>query len=749
MVGYLKDIYFSFPVQLLLLSFRRYQFLLFFWIFLLVAIVGRFGATVGLPAAFLDPEYLGKVGYLSFAVVGIGFGAMFVTWNVVMYILHSHRYPFMACLQYPLGMFILNNSLIPAAFVIAYFISVILFQIQNEYQSILDITFYLFGFSAGFTLVLLVSGIYFNLTNKNAGSVMEENKQNLWRKKKMKRVRMGNDAELMRMNRVDYYITNRLNIRHTRTIEHYDPQLHQLVFRRHHWNAFIAFVVSFALIILMGFFIELPFFQFPIAATSFFFACILMSLFGMLLYWTGGWGTTAIILLLLIGNQLTKYDFFDVKNRVYGLNYHTEQSLYTTDNFRRLSSDSLIENDKKHFIGILEKWKEKNINPKYPYKKPTLYFINTSVGGSRSAMFSTCIMQDCDSMAGGKLLDKTFMMSGTSGGMFGVTLLRELFLEKKKGVPVKLHDRKYAMDVAKDLLNPIAVATLSNDILVPFHRFSLGEHEYVKDRGYIFEKFYSRNTGFPFEKTLKDYEKDETEARVPLVVYHATVMNDSRRFFITPQPVSFLMRPIGSNQSGDQLTVDGIDFCRLFEKQDGKNLLATSALRMDATFPFILPNPVLPTTPPTYVMDGGIVDNTGVEVTFRFLQVFKEWINENTDGVVLIQIRDSEKEPEPEEQQQKTLFSRLFDPIGSIYANSDNVQNFQMDQKLSYINEELKGRLTLLMFEYTSEDKNQKAAMSFHLTSRDKKDILRSLKRKNNVAVFERLKQQLEKESKP
>ncbi|MBL0309002.1 MAG: hypothetical protein IPP77_04785 [Bacteroidetes bacterium] len=746
---FLKDLFYSFPVQLLLLSFRRYQFLLFFWVFLLVAIVGKFGTTIGLPAAFLDPEYMGHVGYLSFAVVGIGFGAIFITWNVVMYILHSHRFPFMACLQYPLGMFILNNSIIPAAFLIAYFTSIILFQIQYEYQTFLDLTFDLCGFIAGFSLVLLISGAYFNLTNKNAGSIIEENQQNLWRKKRMRKARLNEDLDITRPNRVDFYLTNKLNIRHTRTIESYDARLHQLVFKRHHWNAFIAFLVSFALIILMGFFIEKPFFQFPIAATSFFFACILMSLFGMLLYWTGGWGTMAIIFLLVAGNQLTKYDLFGLQSRVYGLNYQTEKATYNTKTFQKISSNALIEEDKAHFLQILENWKRKNTDTLYPDRKPKLYFINASVGGSRSAMFVTTVLQGCDSLSKGALFDKTFLISGTSGGMFGVTLLRELFLQKKKGVPINMGDRKYAYDVAKDLLNPIAVSTLSNDILVPFHKFKVGGYEYVKDRGYIFEKFYCRNTGFPFEKTLKDYEQEETKANIPLIIYHTTVMNDSRRFFITPQPVSFLMRPVGGNQTGDPLTVDGIDFCRFFEKQNGKNLLVTSAMRMDATFPLILPNPVLPTEPATHVMDGGIVDNMGVEVTFRFLKVFKDWINENTSGVVLIQIRDSEKEPEPEETKKKTLLSRMFDPIGSIYSNSGNVQNFQMDQKMNYVNEELKGNLKLVTFEYTSENRDAKAAMSFHLTSRDKEDIIRSLNRKNNVAAFGELNTVLNAESKP
>jgi hypothetical protein len=298
--------------------------------------------------------------------------------------------------------------------------------------------------------------------------------------------------------------------------------------------------------------------------------------------------------------------------------------------------------------------------------------------------------------------------------------------------------------VAKDLLNPIAISILSNDVLVAFHKFKVGNYEYSKDRGYAFEKFYCRNTGFRFDKTLNDYKDAEFKAKVPLIIYHTTIMNDSRRFFISPHPVSFLMRPYGRNAEGNQLAVDGIDFCRFFEKQDGKNLLVTSAMRMDATFPFILPNPVLPTEPPTYVMDGGALDNTGVETTFRFLQTFKEWINKNTAQVVIIQIRDTKKEEEPEEQKQKTLFARLTDPLGTVYTNMDNMQDFLIDQKLNYIDEELRGKLKFVLFEYTSDKEEEKAAMSMHINSRDKKDILRSLYRTNNRAAFNKLQHLLQ-----
>ena len=737
----LKEIYYSFPVQMFLLSLKRQQLLLVFWIFLTVVIVGKFGERFGVPAVFLDPEYLGQVDYLSFAVVGLGFGAMYVTWNVVMYILHSYRFPFMATLSYPVGMFFINNSITPLAFIIAYFTAIVNFQVNNEFKGYGVIFFDLLGFTAGFIFMILLTATFFSLTNKNAGTIIDANKERIRTKKTVRKVQFDDALEQLHVNRVDYYVTNSFGVRHTRTIHNYDPKLHQLVFKRHHWNAFVAFVCAFALLIAAGFWIENPFFQFPTAASAFLFVCVLMSLFGMFLYWTGGWGSTAIIVFLVFANQLTKYDLFGLQNSVFGLNYHTERASYNLEKFRTLSTDSIIEKDKKYITQILENWKAKNTDPKDPTRKPILYFISVSGGGLRSGMFVMSVLQDCDSLAGGKLLDKTFLMTGASGGMFGTTYFRELFLQKKEGRAINIDDRQYAFNAAKDLLNPIAISILSNDGLVPMHKFKLNNNTYAQDRGYIFEKFYCRNTGFPFDKTIHDYKNAEYKAEIPMMIYYTTVMNDSRRFFISPQPVSFLMRPYGKNAEGNQLAVDGIDFCRFFEKQDGANLLVTSAMRMDATFPFILPNPVLPTDPPTYVMDGGVLDDAGIEPTFRFLESFKSWINKNTAGVVVIEIRDAEKEGEPKEQLQTTMMSRFTDPLGTVYSNMDRMQDFLIDQKFNYIDDELRGKLNFVIFEYTADKKkDEKAAMSMHLTLRDKNDIIKSLGRSNNVAAFNKLK---------
>lgn len=737
MLTLFKDIYFSFPFQLLLLSFKRHQFLLFFWVFLLIIIIGKFGTHIGVPAVFLDPEYLGNVGYLSFAIVGLGFGAMYVTWNVVIYILHSHRFPFMASLQYPLGMFFINNSLIPGIFIIAYFVTIYNHQIRNEYQTLGDVVLGMLGFAAGFLLVILVTALYFNFTNRDAETLIKSLEPE---GKKRRKVPYDEIRYSHQYTRVDFYITNRLNIRHTRLVEHYGPSLQQIVFRRHHLNAFVAFIMAFALLISIGFFLNNPFFQIPIAASSFLFLSILMSLTGMFLYWTGTWGSIALIIFVLVANQLTKYDLFGAQSRAYGLNYETEKAAYTLENLRSLCTDSMIASDREYFLPVLENWKKKNINPRNPSDKPVMYLINVSGGGLRAAMYTSVVLQSCDSVIGGGLFDKTFMICGASGGMLGATNLREVFLRQKEGYNANWCDYKHTENVSKDLLNPVALTILSNDALLPYHKFKLGDYRYFVDRGYALEKGFCQNTDFRFDKTIDDYKQAEYDARIPLMIYHTAIMNDSRRYFISPHPVSFLMRPLGKNAFDNKLEIDGVDFCKFFEKQEGKKLLVTSAMRMNATFPFILPNPVLPSEPPTYVMDGGALDNFGVETTIRFLKTFKDWINKNTSGVVIIQIRDTEKAEEPEETTQKTLFARLTDPLGTVYTNMENMQDFLTDYRIDDMDEELRGKLRFILFEYTADKKDEKAAMSFHLTARDKNDILRSLNRFSNTTAFKKVK---------
>src|SRR6186713_2237674 len=61
---------YSFPIQLLLNNVKRNVVLLFCWVILFAMITGSFGKYLGIPYLFLDPEYLNKVNFKSFFIMG-------------------------------------------------------------------------------------------------------------------------------------------------------------------------------------------------------------------------------------------------------------------------------------------------------------------------------------------------------------------------------------------------------------------------------------------------------------------------------------------------------------------------------------------------------------------------------------------------------------------------------------------------------------------------------------------------------
>ena len=89
------------------------------------------------------------------------------------------------------------------------------------------------------------------------------------------------------------------------------------------------------------------------------------------------------------------------------------------------------------------------------------------------------------------------------------------------------------------------------------------------------------------------------------MLFSSVVTRDSRTMLISTQPISFLMRPVYDTQRITGMDPDAVDFGAFFTKQNPMNMRLLTALRMNATFPYVLPNVWLPTNPVVDVMDAG------------------------------------------------------------------------------------------------------------------------------------------------
>ena len=741
----LTDIIYSFPVQLLALHLRSNLLLLGTWGLLAMSLTGHFGGKFGLRYLFVSPEYLGEVGFWSFFYVGVGFGALVMSWNLTTYLLSAYKFSFLASLSRPFTKFAFNNVLIPGGFAVLFLVSQIWFELYFELRQLSEVLYHSLAFFTGFLALVGVLALYFNFTNKDIFSLVKSNDALVLEGT----IAPGRDdrpvIEDIKRNRnqwrVDTYLTQTFRPRLVRSVAHYDTELLLRVFRQNHLNALIVQLFTLIVLVLLGAFLERPACQIPTGASIFLLGSIVVAIAGAISYWFNKWRITALIVLLFLINQLTRFDFFHHRNKAYGLDYATAPAAYDPDSLQAICNFDTVEADKSSMVAILDKWKQRV--SKEGGGKPKMLFFCVSGGGLKSAAWAVDVLQHADSITDGSFLDHTMLISGASGGMMGTSYYRELALRKKSGEAIDLYDPAHIYEVSRDLLNPIAFTIVTNDLFLPWATFEEGGHRYKKDRGYVFEKALNENTNYLLDKSIGDYALPEREALIPLVFITPAVVNDGRRMVISSQPVSYMMvEPMGV-EVPNSVQVDAVDFGRLFARQGAQNLRFTTALRMNATYPYVLPNVYLPSRPSVEVLDAGFRDNFGLKPATRFIHVFRDWIKENTSGVVIVIVRAYERERKIESSANRGIFETLFNPL-EIAFKIMSLQDYEHDSNLGFIYD-LLGRenFEIIRFTYLPSQKLKDSPISFYLTERERKDILQAINSRENTQSLNRLKETL------
>ncbi len=736
MKRYLIGIWFSFPVQLLLLHFRRYQIFLFFWYILFATVGGGFMKTFGAYSLFLAPEYFGSISPLSTAIVGITSGVFMMSWNITTFILHSGRIQFLATTAQPFLKYCINNAIIPFAFLIFYLVEAYQYTINQELFGLSDFIGLALGYIGGFILSIAFAFLYFFGADKTiyrtiSVTIADANKQYDLIPDKHK------EPDLKQDLRVDWFLSAAFKLRKPRNIKHYNPEFLEAVFNRHHFAAIIAIMIAFVFLILVGFSSDTKLFQLPAASSITLLFAILIAVSGALTLFLRSYTFVFVIAVYLVANILYQHEIIDPRNKAYGLDYAkgSGRPEYTKESIQQLAAVDSVEKDKAAFIEILNNWKAQQGE-----EKPIMYIINTSGGGTRSATFTMNTLQYLDSLMKGQLMKKTVLINGASGGMLGAVYFRELYHEKIKGKPVDLQDKQYVNNISKDLLSPLFSSFLTRDMLGPAQKFTTNGFEYVKDRGYAFEEKLKENTGGIMQKSVRDYEQAEAAAIIPSVFFNSVITRDGRKMIIATRPVRFLMRPVLDSTNIMAFDPDAIDFNSFLHNQKSNDINLLSALRMNATFPYVLPNVWLPTNPVIDVMDAGLRDNYGQESALRFISVFKDWLQENTAKVVLIQIRDRSLSDWDKPLESNSLIGFLTKPFLILQNNWFKIQDYYQHDQLDYLHKAYGNNFYRFSFQYIPSKKEAPASLSFHLTAAEKRDIANAVNNPLNQQEFERLK---------
>jgi Patatin-like phospholipase len=691
--------------------------------------------TFGADSLFLAPEYLGNVNSFSSAIVGMSVGMFIMSWNIATFILFSKHFRFLAATTNPFLKYCINNAVIPVLFLLFYFFRAYQFTHVKELISTTEILFLFGGFASGLILILAASLIYFFRADRSIlrrmMPVISNPNSYITHLSPVKEIYRG-----MPLIRVDYYFESPLRIKPVRNVSHYTNDFIESIFKRHHFAAILSVFAAFLFLVFIGFSLDHAFFQLPAAASITIFFAILIGVAGAITYFLQSWSIPYLVGLILLLNIFYKMDWIDPRNKAYGINYWNkeERPSYTREGLLALCTKENVEADRQNMISVLNNWKKKQDSD-----KPLLVLISTSGGGHRSATFTMSVLQHLDSITYGGIMQKTFLINGASGGMIGAAYFRELYLRRQQGKNIHLQSKEYVSDIAGDLLNPIFTSFFARDLVSPAQKFTVGPYRYVKDRGYAFEQKLNSNTRGYLDKQLKDYAADEKAANIPLMFFGSVVTRDSRKMIISTQPVRFMMRAPQDTTNVPSVDPDAVDFTSFFAKQDPFSIRILTALRMNATFPVVLPNVWLPSEPVIDVMDAGLRDNFGQETTFRFLSSFDDWVKENTSGVLILQIRDRKAGAWEVPYLSDDISDHVTKPFLLLQHNWFKMMEYSQNDLLNYYTRHSGYPLYKIALQYAADNEENKAALNFHLTKREAKDIMQSIYSPGNKESFTKI----------
>ncbi len=320
-------------------------------------------------------------------------------------------------------------------------------------------------------------------------------------------------------------------------------------------------------------------------------------------------------------------------------------------------------------------------------QKPKLVLVAVSGGANRSALWTAHVLDKLEnhfSGIHGPFARNVRLITGASGGMVGAAYWTATLREGKHGHAQANRDA-FLDPVAGDNLTSLVRHAVFLDlptVVLP--------GEFTRDRGTDLERSWSRHMGGALDVPFQSLAVEEWRGRRPSLIFSPMLVEDGRRLLISNLALPFLeesagsllgedppgeesigarSRPVGDGKEKrrrprpggkpylydpkeplDKIIADkrhryslsAVEFFRLFPK--AKEFHLSTAARMSATFPYFSPAVDLPTTPRRRVVDAGYYDNYGVSVAANFLYARRKWLQDNTSGVVLIQLRDSSSE---------------------------------------------------------------------------------------------------------
>ena len=721
-----------FPFRLLSAHVKYNFFGLIYWVLLFGIVSGNLASFFGVPFLFYAPEYHGQLSFFSFFLLGIALGGFFMTFQAYSYAKLGPRFPFLLVVSTPFFKFILNNSILPISFLIYFTYKTCTFLANEELLEFGEIFNKIFGLYTGITSFTLIALLYFFRIRRNVDINDDEPDVSTppFQNFKRQHNKWYNYFRVEPKNPI-YYIGRKMRIYKSRSTGHLDIEVVEQIYAENRINVFLFECITLFAFLGMGFFRDYEFLEMPAAMSIVTLLSLINMFFNALATWFHRWAYFVIVAGFTLAIYLSlNSSFFQYNSYLLGLDYANNlrqgysiaalKEHYRDSTGRRLSENNLLR--------ILNNWKGRQNSA-----KPKLVIIATSGGGSRSTFWTFEVMKHCDLQLNNEFSKKVQLITGASGGMMGAAFYRSLLLQDAQNRKISRFEDRYKKAISSDFLNKLSFSISSSDIFMRLKSFNYKGKSYPLERGIAFEEQLNKNLEYVFDKPLSYYEYFEKQAQIPLMIFSPIIVEDGRRCLTSSQSLQCLL------PNTQDANYEFLDYRSFFKKQDVTKVRFTSVIRANASFPYIMPMISLPTEPEMHLMDAGIRDNYGIKTSLLYLHHFKNWILENTSGVIIVEVRDTKRILDDERFQPLSLLDKLILPFSNLNVNFTKHQDYDIELMENLFRGNLPFTLDRVTFNLTSESK-KRVSLSWTLTNKEKRMVSDALYDPYNKESMRKLK---------
>ncbi len=396
---------------------------------------------------------------------------------------------------------------------------------------------------------------------------------------------------------------------------------------------------------------------------------------------------------LLVGGMTFFFDFYRVLPLVMFLVVSAASyALFDIDHFFELKplKDKKPDPQLKNFGAVLEK------RLQHQSGERTLVIVCASGGGIQAAAWTVQVLTGLQKLLGESFTQAIGFISSASGGSVGTMYYLDRF-NLQKHAPDEEEFEAIFRSATQDSLDAIgwglAYPDLWRLIGLPFLAPKLC------DRGKAVETDWQGELKNPQSITsIATWRNQVLEGEIPVPVFNATVVDDGRRFLISPMTFG--------RANDDKF----VDFNTLYGEYD---MSVVTAARLSATFPYISPV-CRPYVSPVrrsninlkgknyHIADGGYFDNSGV---FTVVEWLDKWLasdpkpNPNIKKVILLQINAF---PKASSQFQDTgkrgWFMAFIGPLLTLFKVRDSTQTARNMEEVEILQQRWKDSVEIKHF---------------------------------------------------